>query len=88
MCFNWSKVNFFISFKKLVSNINNVHLPYIEDFSQRYQDYSTGYASVPGLAYERAEWVTEIEGEIPPELEGTLLRNGPAMYERGKAVQG
>ena len=65
-----------------------MHLPYIEDFSQRYQDYSTGYASVPGLAYERAEWVTEIEGEIPPELEGTLLRNGPAMYERGKAVQG
>lgn len=27
-------------------------------------------------------WVTEIEGEIPLELEGTLLRNGPALFER------
>ena len=42
----------------------------------------TGYASVPGLAYENQGWVTEVEGEIPNEMEGTLLRNGPAMYER------
>ena len=38
----------------------------------------TGYASVPGLAYENQGWVTEVEGEIPNEMEGTLLRNGPA----------
>ena len=42
----------------------------------------TGYASVPGLAYENQGWVTEVEGEIPNEMEGTLLRNGPALYER------
>ena len=58
-------------------------LPATETFKQKYADYSTGYASVPGLSYERSEWITEVEGEIPAELEGTLLRNGPAMYVRG-----
>jgi all-trans-8'-apo-beta-carotenal 15,15'-oxygenase len=28
----------------------------------RYADYSTGYASVPGLSYERSEWITEVIG--------------------------
>ena len=51
-------------------------------FEKEYKDYQTGYASVPGLAYENQGWVTEVEGEIPNEMEGTLLRNGPAMYER------
>ena len=58
--------------------------PATETFKKKYADYSTGYASVPGLAYERSEWITEVIGEIPKELEGTLLRNGPAMYIRGE----
>ena len=57
--------------------------PASETFKDRYADYSTGYASVPGLSYERSEWITEVIGEIPAEMEGTLLRNGPAMYVRG-----
>ena len=32
-------------------------------------------------------WVTEVEGEIPKEMVGTLLRNGPAMYERDGFVK-
>lgn len=56
-------------------------------FERQYKDYATGYASVPGLAYENMGWVTDVEGEIPKEMEGTLLRNGPAMYERGGFVK-
>ena len=42
-----------------------------------------GTRLLPGLAQRESErWVTEAEGEIPNEMEGTLLRNGPAMYER------
>ena len=59
-------------------------LPASETFEKAYADYSTGYASVPGLSYERSEWIEEIIGEIPKEIEGTLLRNGPAMYVRGE----
>ena len=58
--------------------------PASEDFKKAYSDYSTGYASVPGLSYERSEWISEVVGEIPKEIEGTLLRNGPAMYVRGE----
>lgn len=58
-----------------------------EPFAQQYRDYATGYASVPGLAYENMGWVTEVEGEIPKEMVGTLLRNGPAMYERDGFVK-
>mgnify|MGYP006223843873 FL=1 len=61
-------------------------LPASEKFEKQYADYSTGYASVPGLTYERSEWITDIEGKIPKELEGTLLRNGPAMYIRGEGA--
>ena len=56
-------------------------------FEREYKDYATGYASVPGLAYENMGWVTEVEGEIPKEMVGTLLRNGPAMYERDGFVK-
>ena len=60
--------------------------PATETFDKAYKDYSTGYASVPGLSYERSEWIEEIIGEIPKEIEGTLLRNGPAMYVRGEGA--
>jgi carotenoid cleavage dioxygenase-like enzyme len=60
--------------------------PATETFDKAYKDYSTGYASVPGLSYERSEWIEEVIGEIPKEIEGTLLRNGPAMYVRGEGA--
>lgn len=72
--------------KSKVQSRQNV-LPVTETFENQYADYSTGYASVPGLAYERSEWITDIEGQIPTELEGTLLRNGPAMYVRGEGAE-
>ena len=37
-------------------------------FEREYKDYATGYASVPGLAYENMGWVTEVEGETPKEI--------------------
>ena len=72
--------------KSKVQSRQNV-LPVTETFKKQYADYSTGYASVPGLTYERSEWITDIEGQIPTELEGTLLRNGPAMYVRGEGAE-
>ena len=72
--------------KSNVQSRQNV-LPATETFENQYADYSTGYASVPGLTYERSEWITDIEGQIPKELEGTLLRNGPAMYVRGEGAE-
>ena len=60
--------------------------PATETFEKAYKDYSTGYASVPGLSYERSEWIEDVIGEIPKEIEGTLLRNGPAMYVRGEGA--
>lgn len=41
-----------------------------------------GYAS---CYEERSFWADEamVEGTIPPELEGTLLRNGPGLFEIG-----
>mmetsp|Transcript_12583 Transcript_12583/g.49029 ORF Transcript_12583/g.49029 Transcript_12583/m.49029 type:complete len:659 (-) Transcript_12583:4489-6465(-) len=72
--------------KSKVQSRQNV-LPVTETFKKQYADYSTGYASVPGLTYERSEWITDIEGQIPKELEGTLLRNGPAMYVRGEGAE-
>lgn len=34
---------------------------------------------------ERSGWIEEaaVEGRIPPELEGSLLRNGPGLFEVG-----
>ena len=36
-------------------------------FEREYKDYATGYASVPGLAYENMGWVTEVEGVVKGE---------------------
>ncbi|MBD2579016.1 carotenoid oxygenase family protein [Oscillatoria sp. FACHB-1406] len=43
-------------------------------------DWRQGYESI---TRESAYWVDEIEGEIPPELCGTLFRNGPGLFEIG-----
>ncbi|MGF1569620.1 MAG: carotenoid oxygenase family protein [Nodosilinea sp.] len=41
-------------------------------------DWRSGYRSQPE---EHSYWVTDIEGRIPPELEGTLFRNGPGLLD-------
>mmetsp|Transcript_19531 Transcript_19531/g.23418 ORF Transcript_19531/g.23418 Transcript_19531/m.23418 type:complete len:640 (-) Transcript_19531:272-2191(-) len=48
-----------------------------------YTNYATGYRSA-SLDAELSQWVEagDIQGEIPKELVGTLLRNGPALFER------
>jgi hypothetical protein len=45
--------------KSAVQSRQNVK-PASETFKKAYSDYSTGYASVPGLSYERSEWITEV----------------------------
>ncbi|MEA5571256.1 carotenoid oxygenase family protein [Calothrix sp. UHCC 0171] len=42
------------------------------------EDWQGGYTS---LKEEYDYWIDDIEGEIPPELEGTLFRNGPGLFD-------
>jgi len=47
--------------------------------------WQTGYRS---LKEEFDYWIDDIEGEIPPELHGTLFRNGPGMLDvHGQQIQ-
>ncbi len=42
------------------------------------EDWQRGYES---LKQEFDYWIDEIEGEIPPQLTGTLFRNGPGLLD-------
>jgi all-trans-8'-apo-beta-carotenal 15,15'-oxygenase len=42
------------------------------------EDWQKGYQS---LRSELSYWIDDIEGEIPPELQGTLFRNGPGLLD-------
>ncbi len=42
------------------------------------EDWCSGYRSQPE---EHSYWITDIEGVIPPDLEGTLFRNGPGLLD-------
>lgn len=42
------------------------------------EDWKKGYESQPN---EHDYWIDNIEGEIPPDLEGTLFRNGPGLLD-------
>ena len=49
----------------------------------RYQnsDWAAAFTS----QFEEYEYyITEIEGEVPATLQGTLFRNGPGRFERGE----
>lgn len=54
-----------------------------EPFTQ--QEWDSFVAAYTSQYEEHAMWLDEasVEGTIPPELRGTLLRNGPALYEIG-----
>lgn len=49
------------------------------------QDWDAFISGYKSQYEERAYWVEDgmVEGTIPPELEGTLLRNGPGLFEVG-----
>ena len=42
------------------------------------QNWQGGYES---LTQEYDYWIDDIEGEIPPELQGTLFRNRPGLLD-------
>lgn len=49
------------------------------------EDWQKGYES---LKQEFDYWIDDIEGEIPPDLHGTLFRNGPGLFDRdGHRIQ-
>ncbi|MGF1494189.1 MAG: carotenoid oxygenase family protein [Microcoleaceae cyanobacterium] len=54
--------------------------PKAPESSYTTQDWQQGYRSQPE---EFDYWIEDIEGEIPLELEGTLFRNGPGLFDIG-----
>ncbi|HYW21752.1 MAG TPA: carotenoid oxygenase family protein [Nodularia sp. (in: cyanobacteria)] len=42
------------------------------------EDWQRGYKS---LTQEYDYWIDDVEGQIPPELQGTLFRNGPGLLD-------
>ncbi|NJO39214.1 MAG: Apocarotenoid-15,15'-oxygenase [Cyanobacteria bacterium CRU_2_1] len=54
--------------------------PVISGGSRSYsrEAWQKGYRSLP---QEYDYWIDEIEGQIPPDLHGTLFRNGPGLLE-------
>eukprot|EP00210_Caulerpa_lentillifera_P005285 g5049.t1 len=46
-----------------------------------FEDFAKGFQNVSSDS-ETSGWISEITGEIPSDLQGTLLRNGPALFER------
>lgn len=47
-------------------------------YDQLRNEFMRGYAS---QRQEMAYWIDEIEGQIPPDLYGTLFRNGPGLLD-------
>ncbi len=50
----------------------------IADQSYTRGDWQSGYES---LKQEFDYWIDDVEGQIPPELDGTLFRNGPGLLD-------
>ncbi|MEL4898388.1 carotenoid oxygenase family protein [Crocosphaera sp. Alani8] len=53
--------------------------------SQIAKDWAKGYTSQPS---EYEYQIKDIEGQIPPDLQGTLFRNGPGLFEVGRETIG
>lgn len=53
----------------------------LEETKSLFEDFSKSFLSITSDT-ETNGWITDIEGEIPKEICGTLLRNGPALFER------
>jgi all-trans-8'-apo-beta-carotenal 15,15'-oxygenase len=52
--------------------------PITTELSYTVADWQGGYRSLP---QELEYWIDDIEGEIPPALNGTLFRNGPGLLD-------
>lgn len=53
--------------------------------SYNQKDWQTGYRS---LYQEHDYWIDDVKGQIPPDLKGTLFRNGPGLLDvRGQRIQ-
>lgn len=56
----------------------NISESAVLDKSYTRADWQGGYQS---LTQEFDYWINDIEGKIPPELQGTLFRNGPGLLD-------
>ena len=61
-----------------MSNLTTQHPIITTTKPYNQQDWQKGYQSQP---HEYDYWIDDIEGEIPPQLQGTLFRNGPGLFE-------
>ncbi|BAY45041.1 lignostilbene-alpha,beta-dioxygenase [Scytonema sp. HK-05] len=50
----------------------------VSDKSYTHEDWQGGYES---LKQEFDYWIDDVEGQIPPDLHGTLFRNGPGLLD-------
>ncbi len=61
---------------------NTINQP-VQNKTYNIEEWKRGYDSQPNeYEYE----ITEIEGKIPPELSGTLFRNGPGLLDIGDSA--
>jgi all-trans-8'-apo-beta-carotenal 15,15'-oxygenase len=58
--------------------VKNILIEKQETKSYNLKEWQRGYESQPG---EYEYLIEEVEGQIPPELEGTLFRNGPGLLD-------
>lgn len=47
-----------------------------------YESFKNNFLNVEPITAETQGWAKVVEGKIPVELTGTLMRNGPALFER------
>ncbi|MBE9210297.1 carotenoid oxygenase family protein [Nostoc sp. LEGE 06077] len=60
-----------------MQNLTNQQTPTIQKSYTR-EDWQGAYQSI---TQEYDYWIDDIEGQIPPELQGTLFRNGPGLLD-------
>jgi len=74
---------FAVATEEVLETVVEKDVPTWEEMKRSYDEYSYGYRSAKVDSETKGFIGAEkIEGEIPKELVGTLLRNGPALFER------
>lgn len=63
--------------------MTNTIKPTVQEKPYKLEEWKRGYDSQPN---EYEYQITDIEGAIPPELSGTLFRNGPGLLDIGNAA--
>ena len=83
-CYNNLQIWLCIGFEQALTNFSMQNAPVqshpasMPTPSYNMDDWRRGYRS---LKQEYRYWIDDIEGEIPPELNGTLFRNGPGLLD-------